>query len=142
MKSRFKTGLIAVVLLLGLSAFSCAPANDEDYADLAVHLGWVAGAVQGFVEFVEPEAGLSGGEILKQALVMNPDLMKGLQGYYVTSRIKGAYSSVLLCDADQMVLLAEDAGCSATRLDGRFWDQAPLPCEFQLNLIEVCAASK
>lgn len=142
MKSRLKTGLMAVVLLLGLSAFSCAPANDEDYADLAVHLGWVAGAVQGFVDFGEPEAGLSGSEILKQALAMNPDLMKGLQGYYVTSRIIGAYSSVLLCDADQTVLIAEDAGCSATRLDGRYWGEAPLACEFQLDLAAVCAASK
>jgi len=78
---------------------------------------------------------------LHQVTLQNPDQLKPLAGYYVTARQVDGVSIVLLCDRDKKRALAEDAGCTSSRLDGRWWTEMPdAGCGFHLNPATVCVA--
>lgn len=135
------------VLAICASAFvmvSCAwliGSEDEELADRASNLQDVAIAVQGFVLFGDPAPDLTGEQLIQEGTSGNPALLTPFKDYFLTARREGQFSSVLLCDKDKHRAYAEDAGCTATRLDARLWEEAPAAaCKFQLDLPAVCSA--
>lgn len=123
---------------------SCAgpfDSKNEELADRASNLQDVAIAVQGFIIFGNPTSDLTGEQLIQEGTKDNPALLKPFQNYFLTARREGRYSSVLLCDKERHRAYAEDAGCTATRLDGGFWEEElARPCVFQLDLSAVCGA--
>ena len=132
--------VVALAAIIVLSACATSRADDAElYADRAVNLGWVAGAVQGLVEFGNPGEDLKGAELVREATKDNPKLMEPLADFYVIGRRVGEFSSVLMCDAARTRALAEDAGCTSAKLDAPLWDIFPqVPCAFQLDVAAVC----
>lgn len=134
--------VIAIVITAAALVSSCATghgADDEKHADRAINLGYIALAVQGLVAYGAPPPDLQGQALVNEAVKDNPDLLSSLNDYFVTARQDGRVSSVLMCDAERQRAIAEDAGCTSARLDGRLWiEQADAPCEFQLDLAAIC----
>lgn len=129
--------IIATFLLV--SYITIYGSEDEELADKAVSLGYIAVAVDGFIRYGNPPIGMSGKELIENATRQNPDLLKPLAEYFLTARRDGVYSSVLLCDKEKKHALAEDAGCTPSRLDGRLWNEAPdAVCTFHLDLTAIC----
>jgi hypothetical protein len=135
------------VLIICASAVllvSCAGlfgSEDEKLSDRASNLQDVAIAVQGFVAFGEASPDLTGEQLIQQGTIDNPALLTPFKNYFLTARREGQFSSVLLCDKDRRRAYAEDAGCTATRLDARWWVENPAAaCKFQIDLAAVCSA--
>ena len=130
---------LAVAVFLVVSCASSYGSEDEEFADKAVSLGYVAVAVDGYIKFGNPPPNLTGPDLVKEATKQNPDLLKPLADDFVTARRDGSLSAVLLCDKGKTRAIAEDSGCTSARLDGPLWKQAPgAKCDFQLDLIAVC----
>lgn len=131
--------VLAVAVFLVVSCASSYGSEDEEFADKAVSLGYVAVAVDGYIKFGNPPPALNGPELVKEATKQNPDLLKPLADYFVTARRDGHLSSVLLCNKEKTRAIAEDSGCTSARLDGPLWKEIPdANCNFQLDLMTVC----
>ena len=141
MDIKMTTRLAMLATALFLSACFTGRANDSElYADRAINLGWIAGALQGLVDFGNPADGLTGEALIIEATKDNPRLLDPLAEFYVIGRTVGDYSSVLMCDGERKRALAEDAGCTSTKLDARLWDKSPsIPCAFQLDIVAICS---
>lgn len=137
MKPTYLACLAALVF-----AASCATSlgsEDEEIADKAVSLGYVAVAVDGFVRYGSPAPDLTGPALVREATSQNPELLEPLAGYYLTARQENGLTSVLMCDDELTRAIAEDSGCTSARLDAPIWRNSPgTACEFQLVLDIVC----
>ncbi len=131
--------VIASMLVVALYACVFPDGDDKKYANASVNLGYVAKAVDGYVRYGNPPTDQSGEALLQEATKINPDLLPPLADYLVMAKREGQLSAVLLCTADGKRGLAEDAGCTASKLDGPYWqDSEFVACSFQLDLIRAC----
>lgn len=124
-----------------VAACSLANGDEEELADAAVNLGYIATAVDGYVRFGDDAGQLSSDELIRNATSENPALLSSLSAYVIRARRDGKYSSVLLCDLESRVAYAEDAGCTSGKLDANYFDgpeKSQKACEFRLNLAETC----
>ena len=134
--------IAAAIIVISCTSTRGANDSDEELADRAQQLGYVAVAVDAFVKFGNPPATLTGEQLILEATRDNPDLLRPLEGYFVTARHEGRLNSVLMCDVDKRRALAEDAGCTSSRIDALLWKTTPTaPCSFTLNLEATCGAS-
>lgn len=132
---------VAAIAALGIS-YVAVGTQDEDWADYAVSLGYVAVAVNGYVQFGQPPSDLTGEELIREATKDNPALLLPLKDHFLTARREGQLTSVLLCEKDRSRAIAEDAGCTAARLDARLWSESPpAACTFHLDLKSACGGS-
>lgn len=141
MRMTQRTSIFATAIAVFFVA-SCASSfgsEDEELSDKAVSLGYIAVAVDGYIRFGKPPKSLNGEALLTQATSQNPKLLAPLSDYFIQVRREGTHSSVLLCDKEKARGLAEDAGCTSSKLDAAYWKSAPnAPCEFQLILANTC----
>jgi len=138
------TSLVFITMMFfAISCTSTRGANgsDEELADLAQQLGYVAVAVHGLVRFGNPPADLTGEQLVIEATKDNPALLNPLSGYFVAARREGRLSSVLMCDIKRHHAVAEDAGCTSSRLDAPLWQTSlDSPCSFTLDLWAICGS--
>ena len=137
-----KTTRILVAGLACVALWGCsANGQNFDREEMLVKasaLTKVARAVASAVQFKDAPASLSEEELLRFATQHDPEMLEPFRDYAVRARRVGMASSVLMCTKDRRTGLIEDSGCSA-RSDAHLWDRIPrVPCEFQLNLDQVC----
>ncbi|WP_374650554.1 hypothetical protein [Dongia sp.] len=134
--------LIPIIMLCG----SCSIANGdsaEALADAAVDLGYLAGALDGLVEFGQPTPGAEDMDLLKEAVGNNTRSLNALKDFTLKARYVGQFSSVLMCDKTSTRAIAEDAGCTPAELDEEFFSRGrvtPPVCAFVLDPNTACAA--
>lgn len=129
------------VLLIFIAACSSAPLaqtpNEEEMLITASALTKVAAAAESAARYKEPPADLSEQEFLTFATSHDPSLLEPFTGYQLRALRKDRRSVVLVCSADGAIRLLEDAGCTA-ELDRHHWREPDSPCEFSINVAEVC----
>jgi hypothetical protein len=128
---------VACVALWGCSAGGQS-FDREEMLVRASALTKVARAVASAVQFKDAPANISEDELLRFATQHDPEMLEPFRDYAIRARRAGMASSVLMCTRDRRTGLIEDSGCSAAS-DANLWDRTPpAPCEFQLNLDQVC----
>ncbi|MGB0747118.1 MAG: hypothetical protein ACPGO3_00085 [Magnetospiraceae bacterium] len=130
---------ITGMLFLTSCALPMRDSHEVDMHNLDSQLQYVAVAVADLEGDPEVPDDLSGQALLHEATNINPSLLNPFDGYFLDARLADGYSSVLVCDKKRRTALTEDAGCTATRTDAKFWRDSPgTPCEFSLNLTDAC----
>jgi hypothetical protein len=138
MRHRLSFVLPAIVSIAASSCVTGQSSADESLVGHAQQLQYIAVAVQGYVDFGNPEASLSGEELIAEATKENPELVEPLRDYYVTARRVGSFSSVMMCDIDKTKALVEDAGCTSSRIDALLGGSSNRSCVFWLDLQALC----
>lgn len=136
--SVMRAALIAIIVTVTVSCTPAGATTDEELYPVAAQLTKLAAAIDSFVA-TTPEAGsLSEQEVLRRSAARDPSLLREFNRYVLRLRVEGRNSAVLVCSSDRSQAYIEDAGCSA-RSDAHHWRAAvPRPCEFTLNLREIC----
>jgi hypothetical protein len=130
--------LLFVALLCG-----CAVGEDQAAQEMFVKasaLTKVASALEAFVRFGDAPENLLESELLRRATADDPSLLVPFENLAIRARRTGPLSSVLVCTKDRREGLLEDAGCTG-KFDEHLWQRTPRPpCDFQLDLPQVCGA--
>lgn len=129
------------VLLIFLAAWSSAPSaqtqSEEEMLIMASALTKVAAAAESAARYKEPPTDISEQEFLKFSTSHDPSLLEPFSGYKLRAQRKSRRAVILVCSADGAIRLLEDAGCTAA-LDRHHWRGPSAPCEFSINLTEIC----
>jgi anti-sigma regulatory factor (Ser/Thr protein kinase) len=134
-----KRALCWVVILVSGCAFAQQPRDAEAMFILARQLVVLTAAVHGYVRYEQSDARLTDAEILANATKHDSSLLPEFGEYLVRVRQEDRNGSVLLCTRDGKQGLIEDVGCTAEP-DRHLWQMAQRqPCEFTVNVREVCA---
>lgn len=100
----------------------------------------VAAAAEASVRYGNPPETLSDEEFLGFATAHDPGLLEPFSRYRLKALRKDRHVVILLCDADGMTALIEDAGCTGVS-DQHHWKTVPsAPCSFTLEPSVLCAA--
>jgi hypothetical protein len=131
-----------IVLCAGLVLALPTYADSRQAAEmcsLASRLTKIAKMVDDYAS-TNPDATLmTGQQLVQRATGHDEEALQPFGDYFVTARVEGRSSSVLVCTSDQRLGLLEDAGCTA-RADVHRWQHVPtLPCGFSLDLDATCA---
>lgn len=135
------TRLFALAVIF-LSACAITPPahTPEAMTILARQLAVLSAAVHGYVRYEQVDPNLTERQILANATKHDPRLLPEFSGYLLRVRQEDRNASVLLCTRDGTRGLIEDVGCTAEP-DRHLWKMPkPQPCEFTVNVREVCAA--
>lgn len=132
--------VLPIVLVLAGCAIAPPHYPDSEMLIAASALTKLAIAVDGTTRYGKVPATASGEDLLALATADDPALLQPLARFRIKVRRQGLNSAVLLCSPDASVALLEDAGCTAAS-DLPHWRTQPQPpCDFALNLDEVCQA--
>jgi hypothetical protein len=97
-------------------------------------------AVESTVRYKHPAEELTDAQLLVLSTKHDPSLFEPFVKYTVRVQRRDRHAVVLVCTKDGGHGLLEDAGCTAV-LDRHLWEgKATRPCEFTLNVEDVCKA--
>lgn len=130
--------LILITVFTSTSCLHAQSVDEEEIASLSAALIKVSSTVHTAVRYKSPDPSLQDKALLEFAISHNPRLLNRFDAYVLKARQTGANSSVLVCTADGVHALIEDAGCTG-RSDWHVGSRAE-PCEFKLDLSAVCAS--
>jgi hypothetical protein len=129
-----------VVIFLSACAYAQSARDPETMRILERRLVVLTAAVHGYVRYEQVEAGLTEREIFANATKHDQSLLPEFSEYLLRVRQEDRNASVLLCTRDGTRGLIEDVGCTAEP-DRQLWSlPEPRPCEFTVNVRDVCAA--
>lgn len=128
--------LLALALVAGCAPTPQRPDSEEMYIKASA-LTKLAAAVESTVRYKNPPPELSESELLTLATQHDPVLLENFKGYKVRALQRDRHSVVLVCDPIADRALLEDAGCTGP-MDRHRWMDKPEPCEFSVDLSEVC----
>lgn len=133
--------LIIVVLML----FGCTSSNtfsEKEMSELGAALIKLSSSVESAVRYKGVGGGLSDDQLLVMATKHDPGLLEPFNHYKLRVKIQDNHTAVLVCSEDGTNALLEDAGCTA-RMERHRWKDRPLsPCEFSIDLKNVCTKPK
>ncbi len=128
--------LLALALVAGCAPTPQRPDSEEMYIKASA-LTKLAAAVESTVRYKNPPPDLSESELLTLATRHDPVLLENFKGYKVRVLQQDRHSVVLVCDSTGDRALLEDAGCTGP-MDRHRWMDKPEPCEFSVDVREVC----
>jgi hypothetical protein len=132
---------LILILLVFLAAWSSPPSaqtqSEEEMLIMASALTKVAAAAESAARYKEPPTGMSEQQFLEFSTSHDPSLLETFSGYKLRAQRKDRRAVILVCSADGAIRLLEDAGCTAA-LDRHHWRGRNSPCEFSINLTEIC----
>lgn len=128
---------MTVVVLVVMGACASRP-SEREMNSLASALTKVSAAVDASARYRRSTDSLDEEQLLKVSTAHDASLMKPFEGMTVRVLRVGRDSAVLVCQANHGRALLEDAGCTA-RLDAPRWNTSPNPCEFTLDVKQICA---
>ncbi|WP_137918355.1 hypothetical protein [Hydrogenophaga sp. 2FB] len=126
--------LVMLVLLIGCASHP----SDREMNSLASALTKVSAAVDASARYKRSTDTLDEKQLLQVSTAHDAGLMKPFEGMTVRVLRVGRDSAVLVCQANNGRALLEDAACTA-RLDAPRWNTSPNPCEFTLDVKQICA---
>jgi hypothetical protein len=131
-----------VVILAGCVSFpSEQQAREDEMLTTASALTKLATAAEASERYAKPPESLSDEEFLKLATAHDPALLEPFVKYRLKALRKERHAVILVCSADGVFALIEDAGCTG-RADQHHWQVAPqTPCAFTLDPASICPAS-
>jgi hypothetical protein len=127
----------ALVMLALLMGCASRP-SDREMNSLASALTKVSAAVDASARYKRSTDTLDEKQLLQVSTAHDTGLMRPFEGMTVRVLRVGRDSAVLVCQANNGSALLEDAGCTA-RLDAPRWNTGPNPCEFTLDVKQICA---
>jgi hypothetical protein len=134
------------IILLAVFVAGCAglpteeQAREEEMLIVASALTKVAAAAEASVRYGNPPENLSDEEFLGFATAHDPGLLEPFSRYRLKALRKDRHVVILLCDADGVTALIEDAGCTGVS-DRHHWKIVPsATCSFTLEPSALCAA--
>lgn len=132
------------IIFLAVFVAGCAGLPTEEQARegemliAASALTKVAAAAEASVRYSNPPENLSDEEFLIYATAHDPVLLQPFAKYRLKALRQDRHAVVLVCSADGVVALIEDAGCTA-QLDRHHWKKAPPPsCDFTIKPGLLC----
>lgn len=129
--------LLVSSLMLTSGCSAIRTTHEESMLMEASRLTKLSSAVEATVRY-EPDVNtLSEVEILQQATAHDPTLLNSFQHRLLRVKVEDRHALVLVCTKDGHQGLIEDAGCSAAA-DKHLWMSSSAPCEFTLQVTEVC----
>lgn len=134
-----KKYLIPIPLVMLALLIGCASQpSDREMNSLASALTKVSAAVDANARYKRSTDTLDEKQLLQVSTAHDTGLMRPFEGMTVRVLRVGRDSAVLVCQANNGRALLEDAGCTA-RLDAPRWNTGPNPCEFTLDVKQMCA---
>lgn len=130
---------ISSLSLAGCTSLPRSSDSEEMYMKASA-LTKLSAAVESTVRYKNPPLELNDSELLILATRHDPVLMQNFKDYKVRILRQERHSVVLVCDASGRRALLEDAGCSG-RMDRERWRGQPEPCEFSVDIREVCGSN-
>ncbi len=134
------------IIFLAVFVAGCAglpteeQAWEEEMLIAASALTKLAAAAEASVRYGNPPENLSEEEFLQFATAHDPALLRPFAQYRLKALRQDRHAVILVCSADGMIALIEDAGCTA-QLDRHHWRTTPAPsCRFTIELGKACPA--
>lgn len=135
-----RLAVLLVAVLTGCATLSPEQKHAEEMLTAASALTKVAAAAEASARYGNPPENLTDVEFLQFATAHDPALLQPFAKYQLKSIRKERHAVILLCSADGVVALVEDAGCTA-QVDRHHWQSAPTPpCAFTLEPAKICPA--
>lgn len=128
---------IAVCALLLLGGCGSATVKQEDPAVLAKSLQRLSAAMESYLLYEHRPPGASQEVLLSEGTRGEPGLLKEFDGYKLVLAREQPRSMILVCTQDGKQALMEDLGCTV-KIDRKLGEQSSAPCEFTLEIKEVC----
>ncbi len=136
-------GIVSSVIVIGTFTFCCGctmclAGEQEEMFTLASALTKLTTAVESKVRFENTPTDLNSQKLLQLATQHDPGLLNPFSEYVLKTANQNRHAIVLVCTADGMKALLEDAGCTS-KMDMHWWrDQPDRPCEISQN---ICATT-
>lgn len=136
-----KTLVGSIVLSLLVSACAInANADNEAMFIMSSQLTKLSAVVESTVRYKNPPADLDEQGLLILSTQHDSQLLENFSGLKVRALSKERHSVVLICTADGLRGLLEDAACTPA-LDRHHWKDSPnQPCEFTVETVTACPA--
>lgn len=132
--------VLLVAIQTGCATLSPEQKHAEEMLTAASALTKVAAAAEASVRYGNPPENMSDVEFLQFATAHDPTLLQPFAKYQLKSIRRERHAIILLCNADGVAALVEDAGCTA-QVDRHHWQSAPTPsCAFTLEPAKICPA--
>lgn len=128
---------IAVCALLLLAGCASPTVKQEDPNVLAKSLGRLSAAMESYLLYEHRPPGASQEVLFSEGTRGQPGLLEEFDGYRLVLAREQPRSMILVCTRDGKRALMEDLGCTP-KIDRKLWEQADAPCEFTLEIKEVC----
>ncbi len=128
--------LVSIVMLTS-GCSTIRTSHEESMLMEASRLTKLSSAVEATVRYEADVHTLSETEILQQATAHDITLLSSFQHRLLRVKVENRHALVLVCTKDGHRGLIEDAGCSAAA-DKHLWMSPSAPCEFTLQVTEVC----
>lgn len=132
------------IIFLAVFVAGCAglpteeQAREEEMLIAASALTKLAAAAEASVRYGNPPENLSDEEFLQFATAHDPALLRPFAQYRLKALRQDRHTVILVCSADGLIALIEDAGCTA-QSDRHHWKQAPPPpCNFTVKPGPLC----
>ena len=130
-------------IVLSLLVSACAinvNADNEAMFIMSSQLTKLSAAVESTVRYKNPPADLDEQGLLILSTQHDTQLLDNFSGFKVRALSKERHSVVLICTADGLRGLLEDAECTSA-LDRHHWRDSPnQPCEFTVETVTDCPA--
>lgn len=131
--------VIGIYALLLAGCVTPGPQNDAETMYIkASALTKLSASVESTVRYKQPPEGISDDELLALSTAHDPALLVPFAGYTVKVLREDRHAVVLVCSADGVRGLLEDAGCTAA-MDVHLWQSGTSACTFTLVPATVCA---
>jgi len=134
-------GKLSVLVLLLPLVVSCTrvsvTSDSEKYYELASALTKLSSAVEATVRYDSPPEDITDEQLLKLSTAHDPRILEPFTSYHLDIRVQDRHAVVLVCDADKVRGLFEDAGCSA-KLDRHIWRESDGACQPALEIATIC----
>lgn len=134
-----KNCLLAMLVLVSACASSGQYVNSDEMYKRASALTKLSAAMEGFIRYGHPLAGMSEAELLVEGTRHDPVLLTQFNEHKIRLLVQDRHAVVLMCTKAGDRALLEDAGCSG-KLDVHHWQQDGVPCEFSISVDAVCSA--
>lgn len=140
MDLKMRLTVLLVAVLTGCATLSPEQKHAEEMLTAASALTKVVAAAEASVRYGNPTQNLSDVEFLQFATAHDPALLQPFTKYQLKSLRQERHAVLLLCSADGLAALVEDAGCTA-QVDRHHWQSVPTPsCIFTLDPAKICPA--
>lgn len=132
-------GSIVLSWLVSACAIN-ANADNEAMFIMSSQLTKLSAAVESTVRYKNPPADLDEQGLLMLSTQHDTQLLDNFSGFKVRALSKERHSVVLICTADGLRGLLEDAACTPA-LDRHHWKDSPnQSCEFTVETVTTCPA--